>query len=196
MADHCEREDLLRPGLYIPSKPSTHSLARPKVAEIASIEDQIQLALDAGFLGTLHICHVSCPESARVIHAAKAKYQGKLKITCGVTPHHLLFSYEMMDQFHTLGNFLKVNPPLRSEEDRLEMRKLLKAGYFDFFETDHAPHASGENMSLSGIPTLHMYNDFLEVIEPEIGSELLDAMTFGNIVRTFSPKLDHLLDLK
>ena len=61
LAVHCEREQDLRPDLWNPMAPLTHSLARPKVAEINSVANQIKFAIETGFKGTLHVCHVSWP---------------------------------------------------------------------------------------------------------------------------------------
>ncbi|MEK6959173.1 MAG: dihydroorotase family protein, partial [archaeon] len=141
LAVHCEKEALIK-DLFNPSEPITHVLARPNISEVESIKDQIMFAKEASFKGTLHICHVSCKESIELIE--KARKAGGLRITCGVTPHHLLWSDEMMKNRE--GLLYKMNPPLRSTADVEAMRKALKEGKIDWIETDHAPHTIGEKM--------------------------------------------------
>jgi len=194
VATHCEKEAWLDPKLWDPKLPISHSLARPKVAEIKSVKDQIGFATEAGFKGILHICHVSCPESVDLV--IRARLAGKIRITCGVTPHHLLYSTEKQAEQLMLGNFLKVNPPLRTEADRLLLMQYLIEGHIDWIETDHAPHSMGEKLGspyMSGIPSLHLYNDLLKVIQPDISNSRMRDLTFGNIFKAFSPKLNHLL---
>ena len=191
LAVHCEREADLRPDLWNPSNPETHSWARPKNAEINSVRNQIRFAKDVGFGGTLHICHVSCAQTVDLIEDARKE----MKITCGVTPHHLMFS--LISQQGPAGLFFKVNPPLRWKEDVEELHKCLAAGKIDWIETDHAPHTLAEKFMppyLSGIPSLYFYRDLVESFLPrmDVPQDLIEAMTSKNIVRAFSPKLDHL----
>jgi dihydroorotase len=69
---------------------------------------------------------------------ARAKTDG-LPITCEVTPHHLLLCEEDIDE--TYNTNFKMNPPLRTREDMLALRKHLVSGVIDCIATDHAPHA-------------------------------------------------------
>jgi dihydroorotase len=89
IAVHCEKEACMK-NLFDPENPITHGLSRPNEAEIESIKDQIRFALEAGYKGMLHVCHISCKESIQIVEQAKSG--GKIKITCGATPHHLLWS--------------------------------------------------------------------------------------------------------
>lgn len=147
VALHCEKETLLRPDLYDNHDFSTQSLARPPEAELASISDQIRLSEEAGFTGTLHICHLSTYEGLLLVEAAKQK--GK-RITCGVTPHHLLLNEETAKD-RTL--YAKMNPPLRSEETRKRLFAALLEGRIDWIESDHAPHTlADKEAGASGIP--------------------------------------------
>jgi len=188
IAVHCEKESCIDQKIWNPSNPITHSLARPKDAEIESLKDQIDFVQETSFNGILHICHVSCPESIKLIEEAREK----IKITCGVTPHHILWSSEM--QSRPDGLLYKMNPPLRDEEDVIKLRQLLKNGKINWIETDHAPHPIGEKLLppyLSGFPSLYYYKDFVENFLPEIGldEELIEKLTFGNISNTFQGKL-------
>ena len=104
LAVHCEKEALLRPDAWDPSRPSSHGRARPPAAEVASVDDQKELAAAAGFAGTLHVCHISTPWALDVLrgtHAPKgpaaAEARPGVKVSCGLTPHHALLDQEMMD---------------------------------------------------------------------------------------------------
>ena len=198
VAVHCERESDLIPDFWKPSRPVSHSEARPKIAEIRSVQNQIKFARDAGFTGTLHICHVSCQETVNAVILARADSNNLFKITCGVTPHHLLFSTTNQLNFGLMGNMLKVNPPLRDEIDRKYLLQCLLRGEIDWIETDHAVHTLTEKLSasaLSGIPSLFFYKHLVEEYLPNAGASqgLIDVMTCYNIVKAFSPKLDFLL---
>ena len=182
---HCEKESLLRPDLFNPGNPETHLLARPPEAEIESVRDQIALAEKEGFRGTLHICHISVPESLYILEEKRKTVS--FSITCGITPHHTLLSVEEMKK--PAGIMLKVNPPLRPEAMQKEMFAALINGRIDWIETDHAPHTVEEKMEnyASGIPGLQFYNRFIEILYKNgLSHKTVNNLTFGNIVRTFS----------
>ena len=188
LAVHCEKEKFLKPKLWNPLKPITHSYARPKQAEIESIKDQIKFVRETNFKGILHICHVSCPESVKLIDQARKE----MKITCGVTPHHILWSNEILKKPD--GLLYTTNPPLRNNEDVKKLRKYLKDGKIDWIETDHAPHAINEKLFspyLSGYPSLYLYKNFVEKFLPSIGlsKKQIKKITFENIYKTFKFKL-------
>ena len=85
--------------------------------------------------GWLHVSHVSLKSSLEVIQQAKERHLAR--ITCEVTPHHLLLD----DNFKNAnGTTPKTNPPLRSKEDREALQKSLSNGVIDVVATDHAPH--------------------------------------------------------
>jgi dihydroorotase len=81
-----------------------------------------------------HVLHVSSKDSVEAI--ARAKSLG-LNVTCEVTPHHFTITEGTVMQH---GAIAKMNPPLRTEEDRLAMIEGLKTGIIDCIATDHAPH--------------------------------------------------------
>ncbi len=87
---------------------------------------------------TLHIAHISSSTSLDLVR--QAKKQG-LKVTCEVTPHHLLLYDEFLTTFDT--NY-KVNPPLRTKQEVKKLIEGLKDGTIDVIATDHAPHADFE----------------------------------------------------
>ena len=188
IAVHCEKENYLKPKLWNPLKPITHSYARPKEAEIESIKDQIKFAKETNFNGILHICHVSCPESVELIHKARRE----IKITCGVTPHHILWDNNMFKRSD--GLLYKTNPPLRDKEDVKKLKQYLKEGKIDWIESDHAPHAIGEKLYppyLSGYPSLYLYKYFVDKFLPILGidKKSIKNLTFENIYKTFESKL-------
>lgn len=188
LAVHCEKEAYMLPHLWDPKHPETHSAARPKEAEIESTRDQISFAREEGFEGTLHIVHMSCPETTDLVQKAKPY----LSITGAVTPHHLMFDTERMKR--PGGLMLKMNPPLRSPKDRERMVSYLRDGKIDWMESDHAPHASYEKMGppyASGFPSLHMYRTCVDAFLPAQGvtPDIIKAVTYWNIIRTFGHKL-------
>ncbi len=147
IALHCEKESLLRPELEDSSDFFTHSLARPVEAEVASVADQIRYSEEEGFRGHLHICHLSSVFTLTLVEEAKKKGR---RISCASTPHHLL-----LNSTHASDRALyaKMNPPLRSEEERDALFAALLAGRIDWVETDHAPHTlEDKEGGASGIP--------------------------------------------
>lgn len=128
------------------------SLLKQADALLALAEDtatfrNIRLAEEAGC--HLHLCHVSTKNCIDAVRAAKAK---GLNITCEITPHHIgLASGKAPNIFHI------VNPPLRSEDDRLSLIKALLDGTADVIATDHAPHTQEDKASgspgFSGLET-------------------------------------------
>jgi len=188
IAVHCEKEEFINKDAWEPHKPITHSQARPKMAEIESVRDQISFAKEAGFQGTLHICHISCPDSVKLVDEARKD----MKITCGATPHHILWDMEM--QRRPDGLLYKMNPPLRDWDDVSSMRQMLRDGKIDWIETDHAPHAVGEKLFLpylSGYPSLYLYKSFINEFLPTIGidNKQIEGLTNGNILKAFGDKL-------
>lgn len=147
LALHCEKESLLRPDLEKLEDFSSHSFARPVAAEVASVTDQIRFAVEAGFKGHLHICHLSSIETLMLVEEARAR---GVRISCGLTPHHALLStVDAQDR----ALYAKMNPPLRSETERSALFAALLAGRIDWIETDHAPHTLADKEGgASGIP--------------------------------------------
>jgi len=137
---HAEDKALTHMGLANESTITTRLGLRgmPVAAEVIAIFRDLELARLTG--GRLHIAHVSSKSSIELIK--KAKEEG-IKVTAEVTPHHLLFDESKLVEYDT--NY-KVNPPLRSAEDREALVEALKEGVIDVIATDHAPHADFEKM--------------------------------------------------
>jgi len=197
LAVHCEKESFLLPGFWDASDPFTHTLARPAVAESASIADQIRFAKMAGYKGTLHICHISNPRALRYIESIREDVP--FKITVGLTPHHAVLYDEMMSKDRVPvedGLLLKMNPPLRTKAMQEYMFQALLDGRIDWVETDHAPHSlaektgkvfkDGEPVYASGIPGFAFYPVFIRLLRAKLMSEeQIYAVTHDNIVKAF-----------
>lgn len=112
------------------------------LAGIPSVSESVQVARDCGLAryeqGRIHIQHVSARETVEVIERAKA--DGVL-VTAEASPHHLLLTDEAT---RSLDTHMKMNPPLRSEDDRQALIEGLRAGTLDCVATDHAPHSREE----------------------------------------------------
>ena len=137
LAAHCEVEDLLFKG-YIHQGDYAKSHGHRGIvseSEWKEVERDIRLCEETGC--RLHICHVSTKESVDLVRQAKKK---GLPVTCETGPHYLTFCDEDLIEH---GRF-KMNPPIRSREDRDALRQGLIDGTIDVIATDHAPHSAEE----------------------------------------------------
>lgn len=105
-------------------------------AEGVIVERDIKLARETG--ARYHVLHTSTARSMAAVRAAKAE---GLPITCEVSPHHLLLTY---DACASGDPNTKMNPPLRSEYDRCALVAAMADGTVDAVATDHAPHTNEE----------------------------------------------------
>jgi dihydroorotase len=112
------------------------------VTGIPSISESTMVARDALIAeyeaGRIHIQHLSARESVQALADAKAR---GVRITGEASPHHLCLTHEAV---RTLDTRMKMNPPLRTEDDRQALIAGLKSGVIDCIATDHAPHARDE----------------------------------------------------
>ncbi len=108
----------------------------PAVAESVMVERDLSLA--AFEERPLHVMHISARESVSALRAAQA---AGVQATGEVTPHHLCLTDEAL---RTLDPNVKMNPPLRSEDDRRALIEALRDGTICAVATDHAPHARQE----------------------------------------------------
>ena len=137
LAAHCEDERLLFGG-YIHkgsyAKAHSHRGICPE-SEWRPIERDVRLAAETGV--KYHVCHVSCRESIEIIREAK---KSGVDVTCETAPHYLLLDENDLEED---GRF-KMNPPLRSREDREALLEAVIDGTVDMIATDHAPHSAEE----------------------------------------------------
>jgi dihydroorotase len=105
----------------------------PAEAEAVVVARDLLLAGLTG--GRLHVTHTSTGLSVGLLRDGRAR---GLRVTADVTPHHLTFTDQDLQGYDTN---LRVNPPLRSAEDRQALRNGLREGVLDAVATDHAPHA-------------------------------------------------------
>ena len=140
IAAHCEVNSLLcggyiHDGVY--AKMHGHKGISSE-SEYAEVERDLRLAEETGC--AFHVCHISTKESVSLIRAAKAR---GVDVTCETAPHYLVLDENDLQEE---GRF-KMNPPLRSEEDRTALIAGLRDGTIDMIATDHAPHTAAEKAS-------------------------------------------------
>lgn len=136
--DHCEDAFLAHGGQINEGLMSTKLglPGIPNAAEALHIARDILLCRLTG--ARVHIAHLSVKEGVEMVR--RAKEEG-LPVTAEVTPHHLMFSDEDLQNYDT---HFKMNPPLRTAEDIAALEQGLKDGVIDVFASDHAPHTLEE----------------------------------------------------
>lgn len=134
---HCEDNSLLHGGyIHDGVYASEHShRGICSESEWGPIKRDLELCRQTGC--AYHVCHISCKESVELIRQAKA--QG-IDVTCETGPHYLILTDEDLKED---GRF-KMNPPLRSKEDRQALIEGVLDGTIDMIATDHAPHSQEE----------------------------------------------------
>ena len=154
IAAHCEDNSLLDGG-YIHKGEYAAAHGHRGISsesEWRQIERDLKLAKETGC--KYHVCHISTAESVELIRKAKAE---GVDVTCETGPHYLVLSDKDLEED---GRF-KMNPPLRSERDRLALIEGIKDGTIDMIATDHAPHSleeksRGLEKSLMGVVGLEI----------------------------------------
>ncbi len=137
IAAHCEDNSLLFGGyIHDGEYARTHGhRGISSASEYKQIERDLRLAEETGC--AYHVCHISTKESVELIRQAKAR---GVDVTCETAPHYLVLCDEDMQED---GRF-KMNPPLRSREDKQALIEGIKDGTIDMIATDHAPHSAEE----------------------------------------------------
>lgn len=151
---HCEDESLVFGG-YIHdgeyAKLHGHK-GISSASEYKQVQRDVELCEEVG--GQYHVCHISTKETVDIVRNAKSK---GLKVSCETTPHYLTFcDMDLKEE----GRF-KMNPPIRSSEDRDALIEGIKDGTIEMIATDHAPHTDEEkskglkrsNMGVVGLET-------------------------------------------
>ena len=177
VAAHCE-DDVLRNGGAIHDGKYAREHNIPGISsesEWKQIERDIELVRETGC--SYHVCHISTKEGVDLIRKAKAE---GLDVSCETGPHYLVMDEgDLVDD----GNF-KMNPPLRSKEDRLALIEGIKDKTIDMIATDHAPHSKEEKSkglekSLMGI----------------VGLETAFPILYTELVKKGVITLDRLIEL-
>lgn len=135
----------------------------PCAAEDAGTARELALAESYGL--PIHICHVSTATSAAMIRDAKKR---GVRVTAETAPHYLMLTEEALLQRDA---DYRMNPPLRTERDRLAMIEALKDGTIDAIATDHAPHTPQEKA------------DFVQAPNGSIGMETSFAAAYTVLVK-------------
>ena len=137
IAAHCEDNSLLFGGYIHDGEYARMHGHRgiSSASEYRQIERDLRLAEETGC--AYHVCHISTKESVELIRQAKAR---GVDVTCETAPHYLVLCDEDMQED---GRF-KMNPPLRSREDKEALIEGIKDGTIDMIATDHAPHSAEE----------------------------------------------------
>lgn len=177
IAAHCEVNELLNGGYVHDGEYAKKHNHRGicSASEYEQIKRDIKLAKETGC--KYHVCHISAKESVEAIRKAKAE---GVDITCETGPHYLILCDEDLQED---GRF-KMNPPLRSKEDRAALIEGIKDGTIDMIATDHAPHSAEEKSrglakSLMGI----------------VGIETAFSVMYSKLVKTGVITLEKLVEL-
>ena len=176
IAAHCEDNTLLRGG-YIHDGHYCREHGHKGIcseSEWGQIARDVELAAETGC--RYHVCHISTVESVDIIRQAK---KSGVKVTCETAPHYLTLCE---DDLQEDGRF-KMNPPLRTADDREALIEGLADGTIDVIATDHAPHSAEEKSkglagSAMGI----------------VGLETAFPVLYTRLVRTGRLSLDRLVE--
>lgn len=174
---HCEDNSLIYKGCVhegtFSKKQGLNGI--PSICESVQIARDVLLAEAANV--HYHVCHISTKESVRVVRDAK---KAGIRVTCEVTPHHLLLSD--LDIPGNDANY-KMNPPLRSIEDKQALIAGLLDGTIDFIATDHAPHTAEEKAEGMELAPFGI-----------VGLETAFPLLYTNFVKTGIITLKQLID--
>ncbi len=173
---HCEDEGLLFGG-YIHDGEYALKNGHKGIcseSEWGPVKRDIELLKETKAM--YHVCHISAKETVELVRNAK---KDGIDITCETGPHYLVFNdMDLKDD----GGF-KMNPPIRSESDRLALIEGIQDGTIDMIATDHAPHSEEEKSkglkSLNGI----------------VGIETAFPVLYSELVKKDIISLDRLIEL-
>ena len=174
---HCEVNELLRGG-YIHDGDYAKAHGHAGIcseSEWGQIARDLKLVKETGV--KYHVCHISTKESVDIIRKAKAE---GLDVTCETGPHYLVMDDSMLQEE---GRF-KMNPPIRSKEDRDALIEGILDGTIDMIATDHAPHSAeekGRGLSKSAFGI--------------VGIETAFPIMYTHFVKTGRMTLDRLVEL-
>ena len=187
---HCQDEDLVGHGQINEGKVSTRLALEgwPAAGEELQIARDIEIAKLTG--AKLHIQHISTAHGLEIVRAGKA---AGVRVTCEATPHHMFLTENDLDE--TYNTSLKVNPPLRTDEDAEAIRQGVIDGTVDVIVTDHAPHTPWEKAREFELAPFGMIG--LETSLSLVLTELVNTgkMSVGRMVELMAIKPREILGL-
>ena len=177
VVSHCEDLNIINGGIIhkgaVSEKLGVKGMDRASEDSITARE--IALADSCG--ARIHICHVSTRGSMNFIRDAK---KNGIKVTCETCPHYFTYTE---DKLLSRDADYRMNPPLRSEDDRLAVLEAVLDGTVDCIVTDHAPHAAAEKA------------DFLKAPNGVVGLETSLAVTLTQLYHTGKLTLGRIAEL-
>ncbi len=160
-------------------------------AEGDTFAQAVHLWQKENFPCELHLAHLSLRSELSLIRALKSDPHSAQKISCEVTPHHLLLTEK---DLKTWGNFAQMKPPINSSADREALWEGVSDGTIDIFATDHAPHTIAEKergaFGIPGVETL------LPLLLTEFRNRKLPLTLFTKMTSARVRELYHIQDKK
>lgn len=173
---HCESLFLADGGIINQGKVSEQLGVKGIPASAEDCGTQREISFAAALDVPVHICHVSTDTSVKLVREAKAR---GVKVTCETAPHY--FSLTEKELLKKDADY-RMNPPLRTEKDRLSIIQGLQDGTIDAIATDHAPHTPEEK------------SDFEKAPNGSIGMETSLSVGITNLVKTGKLTISRLID--
>ncbi|MBE36844.1 MAG: dihydroorotase [Opitutaceae bacterium] len=178
LMDHCQDHSMTAGAVMNEGEVSARLGLQgwPNAAEDLIVARNIILSTYTG--AHIHMQHISSKNAVELLRRAKAR---KINVTAEAMPHHMALTDESLATYDT---HFKMNPPLRTEEDRQALIEGVKDGTIDIVATDHAPHTNYEkDMEFDYAPN------------GIIGLETALPVTLGVLVREAKMKLPRVIDL-
>ncbi len=145
---------------------------RPEISELSAINKALDIIKKYQLVG--NICHVSTRIGLQAI------INSGLRVTCEVTPHHLLFD-ESNFRNYKMSDFITMNPPIRTKEDREFLLQALINSQIDLLASDHAPHLLEEKeKGIRGVPNLDTYGLFVTYLMQKMNPHNIARITSYN----------------
>lgn len=177
IASHCEDLNIINGGIInngeVSEKLGVKGMDRSSEDSITAREIALAMSADA----RIHICHVSTRGSLDFIREAKAR---GVKVTCETCPHYFIYTEEKL---LSKDADYRMNPPLRTEDDRMAVEEAVLDGTIDCIVTDHAPHAAEEKA------------DFLKSPNGVVGLETSLAAMLTHFYHTGKMSLERIIEL-
>jgi len=186
---HAENEEIIKgnedkyraEAIY---NPLIHGKIRSEYAAEMAVREILELTKD--YNNKIYFCHTSTRKEIELIEKARASRE----VYCEATPHHIFLNEEILKK---IGNYAKVNPPLRKEEDRVYLYNALLNNKIDTIGSDHAPHNKLEKENEyfeapSGMPGVATLVPLLlsEVYKGKLSISQFVKLTSNNTATIFS----------